>query len=93
MLLPFSPKSVKGLFIQPATHMCIYSQSLMGSNWQQYLQEGYRVLLYHGEMIIAESIDRYETILAFVNQQLHMLVLSSPPEMNRRWFVLRIIKI
>ena len=75
-----------------SVNMCIYSQSLMGSNWQQYLQEGYRVLVYHGEMIIAESIDRYETILAFVNQQLHMHILSSPPEMNRRWFVLQAIK-
>ena len=41
-------------------NICVYSQSLMGSNWKEYLNEGKRVLNYNGEMIISESIDRYD---------------------------------
>ncbi len=33
--------------------ICIYSQSLMGFNWKEYLNEGNRVLEYNGEMIIS----------------------------------------
>ena len=32
----------------------------MGFNWKEYLNEGNRVLEYNGEMIISESIERYE---------------------------------
>ena len=28
--------------------ICIYSQSLMGHNWKEYIQEGIRVLEYNG---------------------------------------------
>ena len=42
--------------------ICIYSQSLMGFNWKEYLNEGNRVLEYNGEMIISESRERYEVI-------------------------------
>ena len=42
--------------------MCIFSQSLMGSNWKEYLQEAKRVLTYNGEMIISESSERYDKI-------------------------------
>jgi superfamily II DNA or RNA helicase len=36
--------------------MCIYSQSLMGTDWRDYLAEGYRILDYGGEIIISEHI-------------------------------------
>jgi hypothetical protein len=36
--------------------ICIYSQSLMGSDWRDYLTEGYRILRYNGEFIISEHI-------------------------------------
>ena len=42
--------------------ICIYSQSLMGFNWKEYLNEAVRVLEYNGEIIISESTERYETI-------------------------------
>ena len=48
--------------------ICIYSQSLMGSNWKKYLNEGKRVLEYNGEMIIAESFTRYQIIKEYLKK-------------------------
>lgn len=42
--------------------ICVYSQSLMGSNWKEYLTEGKRVLRYNGEMIISESVERFNIV-------------------------------
>jgi hypothetical protein len=40
----------------------------MGSNWKNYLQEGKRVLGMGGEIIIVESIDRYDVIKKYVEE-------------------------
>jgi superfamily II DNA or RNA helicase len=45
-----------------SVNMCIFSQSLMGSNWVDYLIEAKRVLMYGGEIIISESHNRFEDI-------------------------------
>lgn len=57
--LPNDDESVK---------VCIYSQSLMGSNWKEYLEEGKQVLEYNGEMIISESVERYDIIKKYVGE-------------------------
>ena len=46
--------------------ICIFSQSLMGSNWKNYIDEALRVLRHNGEMIISESVERYEIIKNFI---------------------------
>jgi len=43
---------------------CIYSQSLMGSDWRDYLTEGHRVLRYNGEFIISEHIKMLDDVRA-----------------------------
>jgi hypothetical protein len=45
-----------------SVNVCVFSQSLMGSNWESYLEEAKRVLCYNGELIICDSIERYEII-------------------------------
>ena len=42
--------------------ICIYSQSLMGSDWRTYLTEGYRMLRYNGEFIISEHIKMLDDV-------------------------------
>ena len=42
--------------------ICIYSQSLMGSDKIDYLDEGYRILRYNGEFVIADHIDIFEDV-------------------------------
>tara|TARA_B110000208_G_C11347574_1_gene276227 strand:- start:178 stop:363 length:186 start_codon:yes stop_codon:yes gene_type:complete len=55
----------------------------MGSNWKNYLQEGKRVLGMGGEVIIVESIDRYDVIKKYVEE----LGLSLKMEEKKtRWF-------
>ena len=44
--------------------ICIYSQSLMGSDWCEYLTEGYRMLRYNGEFIISEHINMLDNVRA-----------------------------
>jgi len=44
--------------------ICIYSQSLMGANWRDYLTEGHRVLRYNGEFIISEHIKMLDDVRA-----------------------------
>ena len=71
--------------------VCVYSQALMGSNWKDYLVEGYRVLEYNGEMIISESVERYEV----VKQQLAaigMHVIREEYAETNRWFYIYAIK-
>jgi ubiquinone/menaquinone biosynthesis C-methylase UbiE len=46
--------------------ICVYSQSLMGSNWKEYLTEGKRVLRYNGEMIISESVERFNIVKEYL---------------------------
>jgi hypothetical protein len=42
--------------------ICIYSQSLMGSDKIDYLDEGYRILRYNGEFVIADHIDIFNDV-------------------------------
>ena len=44
--------------------ICIYSQSLMGSDWREYLTEGHRILRYNGEFIISEHIKMLDDVRA-----------------------------
>lgn len=44
--------------------ICIYSQSLMGSDWRNYLTEGHRMLRYNGEFIISEHIKLLDDVRA-----------------------------
>ena len=70
--------------------ICIFSQSLMGSNWQSYLEEAMRVLRHNGEIIISESIERYETIKKYVNDKGLVIKFDDYIE-NNRWFYLHIL--
>ena len=65
--------------------MCIFSQSLMGSNWKGYLQEAKRVLKYNGEMIISESIDRYDVIKEYI-EELGLYIKLDEYDETKRWF-------
>ena len=71
--------------------ICIYSQSLMGFNWKDYLLEGHRVLEYDGEMIISENRDRYDGIKNYL-QELNMQIISDDYVETNRWFVINAIK-
>ena len=74
-----------------STKICIYSQSLMGSNWKEYLNEGKRVLEYNGEMIISESVERYQTIKDYlININMH--IIKEEYKNTNRWFYLYVIK-
>jgi superfamily II DNA or RNA helicase len=44
--------------------ICIYSQSLMGSDWRDYLTEGHRMLRYNGEFIISEHVKMLDDVRA-----------------------------
>ena len=44
--------------------ICIYSQSLMGSDWPTYIAEGYRMLRYNGEFVISEHIKMLDDVRA-----------------------------
>jgi hypothetical protein len=65
--------------------MCIFSQSLMGSNWKDYLQEAKRVLKYNGEMIISESVDRYDVIKEYI-EELGLYIKNDEYDETKRWF-------
>ena len=71
--------------------ICIYSQSLMGFNWKDYLNEGIRVLEYNGEMIISESIERYETIKEYLEELKIKIIIDDYIKTNR-WFIIHAIK-
>ena len=70
--------------------ICVFSQSLMGSNWKEYIKEAKRVLRYNGEMIISESVERYDLINTYINE-LNLHIKSKEYEENKRWFYLYVI--
>jgi len=70
--------------------VCIFSQSLMGSNWKEYINEAVRVLRYNGEMIISESIERYDTIIKYI-EELGLHVKFTDNDKTNRWFYLFVI--
>jgi len=63
----------------------------MGFNWKEYLNEELRVLEYNGEMIIAESIERYEIIKNYINE-LNMKIIKDNYCETHRWFIIHVIK-
>ena len=71
--------------------ICIYSQSLMGSNWKDYLIEGKRVLRYNGEMIISESVERFDIIREYL-AELEMKIINTEYNETKRWFYINAIK-
>ena len=71
--------------------ICIYSQSLMGSNWKDYINEGLRILEYNGEIIISESITRYQEIKDYIIELNIKILIDDYIETNR-WFIIHGIK-
>ncbi len=74
-----------------SVNMCVYSQALMGSNWKDYLLEGHRVLVYNGEMIISESIERYDKVKEQLDT-MGMLIINKENAETNRWFYIYAIK-
>ena len=70
--------------------ICIFSQSLMGYNWKEYINESIRVLRFNGEIIISESVERYEIIKEYINKMELHIKKDNYVETNR-WFYLHII--
>ena len=71
--------------------VCVYSQSLMGSNWKEYLDEGKYVLRYNGEMIISESSERHEIIKNYLIE-IDMKIIKEEYNETKRWFYINVIK-
>ena len=63
----------------------------MGFNWKDYIIEGLRVLEYNGEMIISESIERYEIIKNYINE-LNIKIINDNYINTNRWFIIHAIK-
>ena len=63
----------------------------MGLNLTNYLIEGLRVLEYNGEMIISESVERYDSIKKYLIQ-LNMRIIEDDYVESNRWFVIHAIK-
>ena len=57
----------------------------MGSNWKDYLIEGKRVLEHNGEMIISESVERYDVIKEYV-ESIGMKIIKDDHDETKRWF-------
>ena len=68
------------------TDICVYSQSLMGSDKMEYLQEGYRLLRYGGEMIISDSVSMLDDVQTKL-QEIGMKIEGIEHD-ERRWFLL-----
>jgi len=73
--------------------ICIYSQSLMGSDWRDYLKEGHRVLRYNGEFIISEHIKMLDDVRAELGRlgckiESEAADASDPVDKVAKWFVL-----
>ena len=73
-----------------SVNICIYSQSLMGSNWKDYIKEGKRVLAFNGVMIISESIDRYNVIKEYITE-LDLDIKTDEYCEYKRWFYMHAI--
>jgi ubiquinone/menaquinone biosynthesis C-methylase UbiE len=70
--------------------ICVFSQSLMGYNWKEYIKEAKRVLRYNGEMIISESVNRFDTIKEYIDEEeLHIKYVENNE--NNRWFYMYVI--
>jgi hypothetical protein len=63
----------------------------MGSNWKDYLVEGKRVLKYNGEMIISESVERFDIIREYL-AELEMKIINVEHDKTKRWFYFNALK-
>ena len=70
--------------------ICVFSQSLMGSNWKEYLEEAIRVLRYNGEIIISESVERYDIIKKFIIDK-GLIIKNDDYVIGNRWFYLYVL--
>jgi superfamily II DNA or RNA helicase len=68
------------------TDICVYSQSLMGTDKMEYLREGYRMLRYNGEMIICDSVSILDDVQDKL-QEIGMKV-EELEHNDSRWFLL-----
>jgi hypothetical protein len=64
----------------------------MGSNWRDYLVEGKRVLKYNGEMIISESVERFNMVKEYLETDLEMKIINVEHDKTKRWFYINAIK-
>ena len=64
----------------------------MGSNWKDYLVEGKRILRYNGEMIISESIERFDIVKEYLETDLEMNIINADYNESQRWFYINAIK-
>ena len=71
--------------------ICVFSQGLMGSNWKEYIREAKRVLRYNGEMIISESVNRYDVIKAYIEEEGLHIKKSENNGGEDRWFYMYIL--
>ncbi len=69
----------------------IFSQSLMGHNLEDYLNGAKHVLEYNGEMIISESVDKYDNVKKYV-ESLNMKIIKEDYNKTKRWFYIFVIK-
>ena len=75
---------------EESVDVCVFSQSLMGSNWKEYIKEAKRVLRYNGEIIISESVNRFDTIKEYIEEEeLHIKYVENNE--NNRWFYMYVI--
>ena len=65
-----------------------FNQSLIGYNWKQYINEAFRVLRYNGEIIIVESVNRYDEIKNYIKDY---KIKYEDYDITNRWFYLYII--
>ena len=63
----------------------------MGSNWKEYIREAKRVLRYNGEMIISESVNRYDVIKAYIEEEGLHIKKSENNGGEDRWFYMYIL--
>jgi hypothetical protein len=54
----------------------IYCQLLIDLNWKKCLTEGKRVLRNNGEMIISESVERFNSIKEYLVKDLEMIIIN-----------------
>jgi hypothetical protein len=64
----------------------------LGSNWKEYLTEGKRVIRYNGEMIISESVERYNIVKEYLETELEMNIINADYNESQRWFYINAIK-
>jgi superfamily II DNA or RNA helicase len=68
--------------------ICIYSQSLMGSDKIDYLDEGYRILRYNGEFVIADHIHIFDKVKEKLVELGCNIIKEEHDSNESKWFLL-----